>query len=178
MSGATSHKTLWEEREAMARLAETRGKPVARSTPPMQQALRRALAPILKEAGPATNSLSARWAEIVGERLAKVSEPIRVQSAKGGATLHIRAPSAAAPMILHAAEHIKSKVGLATGATIKKIAITQTAASAKPAPRSSNVRQITAEERSALVASLKPVQTPAVRSALEKLGEAVLTWKP
>lgn len=161
----------------MARLEQQRGKPEYRSAPPMQHALRRALAPLLKEAGPATNSLAARWIEIAGPRLGAMTEPLRVQTGKGGSTLHIRAPSAAAPMLQHAAAHIMEKVSLATGAKIKAIKIVQTAAPAKPVARSANVRQITAEERSALSASLQPVQTPAIRQALEKLGEAVLTWR-
>jgi hypothetical protein len=179
MSGAANQKLLWEERAAAARLAQMRGKPAYRTAPPMQHALRRALGPLLKEAGPAPDTLASRWAEIVGERLAKVSEPIRVQSAKGGATLHIRAPSAAAPMIQHAADHIMESVGRATGSTIKTIRITQTAAAPKaPAQKAGPTpRHLSADERSKLSANLAPVQTPAVKTALEKLGEAVLSWR-
>lgn len=161
---------------AAARLAEQRAKPVYRA-PPMQTALRKALAPLLKEAGPATSSLASRWPEIVGDKLARVTEPLRVQSSKTGAVLHIRAPSAAAPMLQHAAEHIMAKVSLATGAKIKSIKIVQTAAAAAKAPKAAAARLLTPEEKADLASGLAAVRTPPVRSALEKLGEAVLTWR-
>jgi hypothetical protein len=144
----------------------------------MQTALRKALAPLLKEAGPATSSLASRWPEIVGEKLAKVTEPLRVQSSKTGAILHIRAPSAAAPMLQHAAEHIMAKVSLATGAKVKSIKIVQTAAAAAPVSRKAAARLLTAEERTQLQTGLSAVQTSPIRSALERLGEAVITWGP
>lgn len=162
----------------MARLESTRAKPAFRTAPPMQQALRRALAPILKEAGPAAVTLASRWPEIVGERLAKVSEPLRVQPGKGGATLLIRAPSTAAPMIQHVSGHIMERVGLATGSKIKAIRITQTAAAATAVKATKPVqRELTAEERTRIAGGIAQIQTPAVKQALERLGKAVLTWK-
>lgn len=182
MSGPDSaRKALrdnWDERAALARLAEVRATPPARPMPAMDKALRRALAPILKEAGPAPSTLAARWEEIVGPRLAAVTEPLRVAPGKNGATLHLRAPSAAAPMIQHAAEHIMEKVALATGAKIKALKVVQTSAPASRAARPVKPpRLLTPEERLELDRSLAPIQTPAIRDALERLGEAVLVWR-
>ena len=162
-----------EERAALTRLVETRAKPVWRANRSLGQALARALAPILKQAGPAPETLASRWAEIVGERLAKVTTPLRVSKGKSGGVLHLRATSAAAPMIQHAAEHIMERVNLASGSKVKSIRIVHTAAPTQvAAPRA---RPLTPEEREALVRRLAPVQTPAIRSALAELGEAIIS---
>ena len=90
-------KALMEEEAAAARLAMRRAKPLPPPPRSMGAAVTRALAPILKQAGPAPASLAQRWAEIVGPRLAAVTEPIKVTRSKTGSTLVVRAPSAAAP---------------------------------------------------------------------------------
>lgn len=162
-----------KEREAEARLAETRAVPVYRPARPMGVALQKALRPILKEAGPAPETLQSRWTEIVGLRLATVTEPIRVARAKGGSVLHLRVPSAAAPIVQHAKDHILERVNLASGSKIASLKIVQTA----PPKQLALVipRPLTPEQREALVKRLAPVRTPAVRNALAKLGEAILT---
>jgi hypothetical protein len=162
-----------KEREAEARLAETRAVPVYRPARPMGVALQKALRPILKEAGPAPETLQSRWTEIVGLRLAAVTEPIRVARAKGGSVLHLRVPSAAAPIVQHAKDHILERVNLASGSKIASLKIVQTA----PPKQLALVipRPLTPEQREALVKRLAPVRTPAVRNALAKLGEAILT---
>jgi hypothetical protein len=161
-----------EERAAAARLAETKAVPVYRAGRPLGFAIGRALAPILKQAGPAKDTLASRWAEIVGARLAAVSSPVRVSKGKSGGVLHLRAPSAAAPMIQHAAEHILERVNLASGSKVRSIRIVHTAAPVEVKARST--RPLAPAEREALVRRLAPVRTAAVRDALVELGEAVL----
>lgn len=160
-----------EELAARQLLKETPARPMG-VTPPFSRALQKAMAPLLKAAGPSPGTLAAQWPEIVGQRLAAVSHPIRVQLAKGGATLHIRAPSAAAPMIQHAEGAILQKVRLATGYDIVKIRIDQTTVS-KPRPKSP-ASKLTEEQRAELRQSLSGVKTGSLNKALEQLGEAVL----
>jgi hypothetical protein len=169
--------TDWEayekEKEAEARLASVRTVPVYRPAKPMGVALNRALRPILKDAGPAPETLKSRWTEIVGLKLAAITEPLRVSKSKGGSILHLRAPSAAAPIIQHAKEHILERVNLASGSKIKALKIVQTAAPKQLAlviPR-----PLTPEQRAEMVRNLAPVKDTAVRKALGSLGEAVLT---
>lgn len=162
-----------KEREAERRLAEAHAVPVYRPAKPMGVALQKALRPLLKEAGPAPETLKSRWTEIVGLQLAKITEPVRVSRGKGGNVLHLRAPSAAAPIISHSKEHILERVNLASGSKIKTLKIIQTAP-----PKQLNLvvaRPLTPQQREALVKSLTPVRTPGLRSALAELGEAVLT---
>jgi hypothetical protein len=167
----------WDEREreraAEERLATTHAVPVYRPAKPMGFALQKALRPILKDAGPAPETLKSRWPEIVGLRLAAVTEPVRVSRAKGGSVLHLRAPSAAAPIIQHSKEHILERVNLASGSKITSLKIIQTA----PPKQLSLVipRPLTPEQRAAMVQQLAPVKDKALRSALSGLGEAVLT---
>ena len=169
-------KTRLEEQAALARLYEVRARPAARPAPPISRAVLKASAHILKEAGPAPMTLAGRWPEIVGEKLAAISEPLRVTPGKGGGTLVIRAPSAAAPMIQHAAEHILQRVNLASGSRIKALKIDQTLAPAKRSKRQTPHQEaLSIEERHRLTATLTEVRTPDLRRALAELGEAVLT---
>jgi len=165
----------WQEKreELAARqvVLETKARPMG-VTPPFARALQKAMQPIIKVAGPSPGTLAAQWPEIVGQRLAAITHPIRVQPAKGGATLHIRAPSAAAPLIQHAQAGILQKVRLATGYDIVKIKIDQTAG-APPKPKAPPPK-LTDEQRAELTESLANVQTKPLSSALARLGEAVL----
>lgn len=169
--------TDWEarekEREAEQRLAAVHAVPVYRPAKPMGVALNRALRPILKDAGPAPETLKSRWSEIVGLKLAAVTEPVRVSRGKGGGVLHLRAPSAAAPIIQHAKDHILERVNLASGSKIKSLKIVQTA----PPKQLALVipKPLTPEQRADLVKRLTPVKDNPLRKALTRLGEAVLT---
>jgi hypothetical protein len=163
-----------EEEAALARLAQSRAIPVRRAAPPVNHALMRALGPILKQAGPAPGTLAARWPEIVGERLATVTEPVKVTPGRGGATLTIRAPSAAAPMIQHARDHIIERVNLTGAAKIKDIRIVQTTVR-NVAKLPVRPRPLTREEHARLTHDLGVIETPAIRNALANLGEAILT---
>lgn len=162
-----------KEREAEQRLAAAHAVPVYRPAKPMGVALQKALRPILKEAGPAPETLKARWPEIVGLKLAAVTSPLRVSRGKGGNVLHLAVQSAAAPIIQHSKEHILERVNLASGSKIRTLKIVQTA----PPKQLTLVvpRPLTPQQREALARALAPVKTPALRSALAELGEAILT---
>jgi hypothetical protein len=166
-----------EEEAALARLAQSRAIPAYRPAPPVNHALRRALGPILKLAGPAPGTLAARWPEIVGERLAKITEPVKVTPGRDGAILTIRAPSAAAPMIQHARDHIIERVNLTGAAKIKDLKIVQTSVR-NEAKLATRPRPLTREEHARLTDELGAIKTPAIRNALASLGEAILTSRP
>ena len=175
MSDAPKWRKLQEDRDARALIAGVKARPLG-LTPPFSRALGKALQPILKVAGPSPGTLAAQWPEIVGPRLAALTHPIRVQPAKGGATLHVRAASSVAPLLQHAQAGILERVRLATGYAIVRLAIDQTAASA-PKPRRARAR-LSDEARAELKQTLAGVRTPALGQALEELGEAVLAEPP
>jgi hypothetical protein len=164
-----------EEAAALARLAEVRAVPVFRGPRTLGHTVFKSLKPMLKESAPASSSLASRWPEIVGERLARLTTLVRISRGKTGGVLHLRAQSAAAPVIQHAREHILERVNMAAGTKvpIREIRIVQTSAPADvsgPRPRS-----LSPAERETQVRSLALVQSQAVRSALEELGKAVMT---
>jgi hypothetical protein len=164
-----------EEEAAAARLAMQRGRPAFQGPRAMGAAVAKALAPILKAAGPAPATLAQRWPEIVGPRLAAISAPLKVTKSKAGATLVVRAPSAAAPVILHAQQEILQKVALATGANVTSLRIVQTegpAAENRPQPR-----PLSTAERAEIRKGAETAETPALRDALAALGEAVAAWR-
>lgn len=170
---AIDWKAREAEREAEARLREVHAKPVYRTAKPMGAAMNRALRPILKMAGPAPETLQSRWQEIVGLRIAAVTEPVRVARSRDGGVLHLRVTSAAAPIIQHAKDHILERVNLASGSKITSLKLIQTA----PPKQLALVipRPLTPEQRRELVQNLAPVQSRAIRDALAGLGEAILT---
>lgn len=161
------------EEAARARLAEVRAVPAFRGPRPFGAAIHRALAPILKEAGPAPETLASRWRDIVGQRIAEVTTPIRVARGKSGNVLHLRVTSAAAPMIQHAAEHIMERVNLASGSKIKTLRIVHTAP--PPVLAAKGPRALSPDQRAELFRALTSVRSPGLKSALAELGEAVLT---
>lgn len=166
-------RKLEQEAAALARLAEVRAIPARRNARPFGHALAKALAPILKQAGPSPDTLASRWPEIVGQRLAAMTSPIRVSKGKAGGVLHLRATSAAATMIQHAQDHIMERVNLASGSKIKSIRIVQTTAPLKLAVR--RPRALAPQEREALVRALAPVRSQSLRAALADLGESILS---
>ena len=167
-----------EEEAAAARLAMRRAKPLPPPPRSMGAAVTRALAPILKQAGPAPASLSQRWPEIVGPRLAAVTEPLKVTRSKTGSTLVVRAPSAAAPVIQHAQKDILERVSLATGANVTSLKIVHTEAPAMAKDAAAQPRALTGAERIAIrKAAEDGAQSPALRDALAALGEAVASWR-
>jgi len=171
-------KALMEEEAAAARLAMRRAKPIPPPPRSMGAAVTRALAPILKQAGPAPATLAERWAEIVGPRLAKVTEPIKVTRSKSGSTIVVRAPSAAAPVILHAQKDILERVSLATGANVTALRIVHTEAAATAKDVRDQPRALSGAERLAIrKAAEEKAQSPALRDALAALGEAVAAWR-
>jgi hypothetical protein len=177
--------SIWQaaldEREAAQRLALRRARPAAQPAPRVGHVLQRALGERLAGAAPAADSLAARWPEIVGPRLAAVTQPVEVKRGKGGAVLVVRAPSAAAPMIQHAAASILDRATLAAGAKVTSLRIVQTAGPAADAAGSAagrpGPRPLGAAELERLAEDLAPVASPAVRQALAELGEAVLAWR-
>ena len=89
--------------------------------------------------GPAV--LQARWREIVGEVLAKRTEPVKVTRPRTGGpgALELRVEGPAATLIQHQAPEIVARVNLFLGAgSIDKLRIVQGPVR-KPAPKTSKI---------------------------------------
>ena len=167
-----------EERRAERELRDRRAKPVFDRARPLSKAIYKSVYPALKgkDSGATLSSLESRWAEIVGQRLAKLSRPVKIQKTTTGYVLVIEAPSAAAPMIVHQNGLIIERVNLAGGAKIKGLRVQQTTTTQKDkAPQSKPRKPLTPEEEAQLEAELHGVESQKVKQALRKLGQAILT---
>ena len=124
------------------------------------------------------------WAEIAGAEIAQICKPVSVSYSKGGfgAALTVLTTGAQAPMLQMQLETLREKVNACYGyPAIKRIHITQTAPTgfaegqvafahpAKPKPQPDEQAQTQARQAAAAVGD------NSLRSALEKLGENVLT---
>ncbi len=134
--------------------------------------------------GFAETRLLTHWAEIVGQTVAAIAQPVKVSYAREGfgATLTVLTDGARAPELQMMLPELKEKVNACYGySAISRIRITQTAEvgfaeqavafTHKPvAPKTLSVSQ-TAE----LSDSLAPVADDRLRAALENLAKNVLT---
>lgn len=120
------------------------------------------------------SAIVSRWAEIVGERYAKVSTPESIRFPHGkreGGTLCMMVTGAHAPMMQHVLPVITEKVNRFFGyAAIAKVEIRQGAMPVRPARPAQPVRQPVPVE---LGESLKTVADPELRAVLESLAQSV-----
>jgi hypothetical protein len=176
-------RSLPSQAEALQILAQRRTRPPMRSPPPAG----RTLAPYLKKLeerfGPGSGPLQARWREIVGDTLARRTEPTKlVKSRTGGAVLEIKVDGPAAALVQHQAPEILSRVNLFLGAgAVAKLRIVQgpvkaLAGAASPAASAKARRRNTpldAAVEAELETALAAAPDNALKSALLRLGREV-----
>jgi hypothetical protein len=142
------------------------------------------LASRIREAGEsrgfAVSRLLTHWAEIAGEDLARVTEPVEVSYGKGfGATLTLLVPGAHAPMIEMQKERLRERVNACYGYNaISRIRITQTARSGFAEPQTAFAHRHPAPSPEVAEAAQRTVDGVAddtLRAALEALGRNVLS---
>lgn len=135
--------------------------------------------------GFAQSRVLTHWEEIVGPQIAAIVRPVNVSYGRQGfgATLTILTTGANAPMVEMQKEQIRTKVNAVYGYNaISRVRITQTAPTgfadgqavfertqtpSKPVP--------TPEIKAAAAQSADGVQSDALRTALERLAQNVLT---
>lgn len=164
------------EAAALEALSRQRGKAVSKGGPPQAGALaaaimRAKIAP--KQTGKSVAELKRQWRDIVGEKLAQMTEPEKISRGANGNTLTIRVAGPAAPFVQHQSALILERCNLA-GAGVKGLSIKQGAISRKS---SANVRPLSAplsaEDERLLALSLEAIGSPALKAALTRLGRAV-----
>lgn len=169
--------------EAAAILAAKRTRPVPRPPPPAGRGLAKTLKALDEKFGRGPEALKSRWKEIVGEALAKRSEPSKlVKSKAGGATLELRVEGPAAALIQHQAEQILQRLNLYLGAgTVSRLRIIQGPLRPGLPPRSGAAASrrrkgapLDAAREADLAGSVEPVRKDDLRAALTRLGREVL----
>ena len=158
-------------------LARRRTRPARRAPPPAGKSL----APLIREleqkygAGPA--GLAARWKEIVGEQLARRSEPVKlIKPRTGGSTLELKVDGPAAALIQHQAHDIMARVNLILGKdAVTRLRIVQGVIRPKETAKPTRRKPpLDAAQEAELKRSLEDQPDGALKTALLKLGREVL----
>ena len=91
-------------------ISSRRGRPAARPQPSIVRAVERVMKPLARQFGVGVEQLREHWSEIVGERLAKWSEPETIQRSGGINTLVIRARGSAGAILQAESRRILERV--------------------------------------------------------------------
>ncbi len=176
--------------EAARILAAKRTRPPMRAAPPAGKALTSLVKALDERFGQGADGLKARWREIVGERLAARTEPVKLVKGRGGtgASLELKVDGALATLVQHAAPESLERVNLFMGpGAVDKLRIVQrplrpqpkreSAAAAVKARRRA-VAPLDAAEEARLQAELAAAPDGPLKAALLRLGREVMRRSP
>lgn len=174
-------RPLPTDAEARAILAAKKTRPIFRPAPKAA----RSLAPLIKALderfGQGTGALESRWAEIVGEQLARVSEPVKLTRGRNGAgaSLELRVVGPAAAFVQHQSGEILSRVNLFLGeGAVERLRISQgpvkPRAARVQASRRPPERPLDAARDEELAQSVEAAPADGLKKALMRLGRAAL----
>ncbi len=166
-------------------LATKRTRPVRRAPPLAGRSLGKLIKVLDERFGKGPDALQARWPEIVGEALARTTEPVKLSRPRGGAggVLELKVGGPAAALIQHQAPDILARVNLFLGAgAVAKLRIVQgvvkpRATSTSPAQKANARRRaqpLDAAVEAELEAGLAPVGDAKLKAALLRLGREVM----
>jgi hypothetical protein len=176
-----ARRPLPTPQETLEILARRRTRPAFRAPPPAG----RSLAPLIRSleakygAGPA--GLAARWKEIVGEPLARRTEPVKlIKLRTGGAMLELKVDGPAASLVQHQAPEIMARVNLVLGKdSVTRLRIVQGVLRPKDAaPPPRRKPPLDAAKEAELAKSLADQPDDRLKAALMKLGREVLRHGP
>jgi hypothetical protein len=150
-------------------LTARRGKPQWAGPPSLAKLATRILPQSERTGGVGVVQLQARWSEIVGEKIASVSQPDLIK----GETLVVKVAAAAAPLMAMRSDEIIGLVRLAGAAKIKKLTFIR-APITKPSATKPNKskRPLNAQEQRELDQKLQHVTQIDLRAALKRLADA------
>jgi len=167
--------------EATEILAHKRTRPQRRPPPAAGRQLTRFVKDLDQRFGQGPAVLQARWREIVGEVLARRTEPVKVTKPRTGGpgALELRVEGPAATLIQHQAPEIVARVNLFLGAgSIDKLRIVQgPVRKAEPLSSGAPKRRkppLDAAAEAALEQAMADETEGPLKSALRNLGREVL----
>ncbi len=168
-----------EDKQTVNKWLETqRGKPQYRPAPTAGAAVARIMRPFSKKfggGGASAAALSKNWPQIVGERWAKISTPLKYTGGRDRRTLVITAPGAAAALIMAASgpiiERLNAHLGEGYIARLRVVQTKMTARNIASVPK----RGLSPREEVQLQEGLSNLEDGGLKQALEKLGRRVLT---
>lgn len=177
-------RPLPTEAEAARILATKRTRPVRRPPAAAGRRLDKLVASLDERFGKGPALLQARWREIVGEPLARRTEPVKLVKTRNGegSALEIRVDGPAATLIQHQAGEIISRVNMVMGAgAVAKLRIVQgPVRKAETAAIGARRRKppLDAAAEAQLQAELAAAPDGPLKSALVRLGREVLRRDP
>lgn len=152
----------------------------------------RLMRPLARQRGTATARLAAEWPTIVGPEIARHSLPERLGGGHGrpansqrratapatGGTLRLRVEGPLALELQHLAPQIIERINGYFGyAAVGRLQIVQGPLPRRPLPAGTTRAPLDTQGRQSLRERVAPVADDALRSALERLGQAVLSRK-
>lgn len=168
--------------EAAEILARRKTRPQRRPPPAAGRALNKTLRELDDRFGKGAGALTARWREIVGETLARRTEPTKLSKPRGsaGGVLEIKVAGPVATLIQHQAQDILARVNLILGeGAVTKLRIVQgplsvglNADRAKPSRR--HLPPLDAGQEAILAEGLSDAPEGALKTALLNLGRGVM----
>ena len=174
-----TRRDLPDANETALILAARRTRPARRPPPSAGRVLTRLLKPLEDRFGDGPQALQARWREIVGDVLARHTEPVKLSRGRGGGpgSLEIRVNGPAAALIQHQAPEILERVNLFLGAgAVDRLRIIQgpVRALAPPPPRPRRPPPLDAAQEADLARGLEGAPDGGLKSSLLELGRAIL----
>lgn len=150
-------------------LTARRGKPQWSGPPSLAKLANRIIPQNERSGGVGVAQLQARWSEIVGDKIATISQPDLIK----GETLVIKVAAAAAPLLVMRSDEIIGLVRLAGAAKIKKLTFIRAPIVKAGAAKSSKTkRPLNAQEQRELDQKLQYVSEPGLKAALKRLADA------
>jgi hypothetical protein len=174
-----SRRTLPDANETALILAARRTRPARRPPPTAGRALTKLLKPFEDRFGEGPQALQARWREIVGDVLARHTEPVKLSRKKGNTpgSLEIRVNGPAAALIQHQSPEIIERVNLFLGTgAVDRLRIIQgpVRALAPPPARPRRPQPLDAAQEAELARALDGAPDGGLKASLLALGRAVL----
>lgn len=174
-------RPLPDLKETAEILAHKRTRPPARTAAPAGRRLNRFIKELDERFGAGPAMLQARWREIVGEQLARRTEPVKVSRPRTGGpgSLEIRVDGPAATLIQHQAPEIIARVNMVLGAdAVARLRIVQgPVRKVETAPIGGGRRRkppLDAAAEAQLEAGLAQAPDTPLKQALRRLGREVL----
>ncbi|NEX93486.1 DciA family protein [Caulobacter sp. 17J65-9] len=172
--------------ETMRILAQKRTRPARKPPRTAGRSLAKFIKTMDEKFGQGPGVLQARWREIVGERLSRQTEPVKLTKGRAGApgALEIRVAGPAAALIQHQTGEILERVNLYLGAgAVGRLRIVQGPVKAQALPPSAGGRKrrsvpLDAAAEAELSASLDNAPEGPMKDALLRLGRGVLRNDP
>ena len=178
-------RSLPSPEETSRILAAKRTRPPRRPPPLAGRPLGKLIKALDERFGKGETGLQARWPEIVGEALARTTEPVKLTRPRVGAgsVLELKVGGAAAALIQHQAPDILARVNLFLGeGSVAKLRIVQgvvkpRASSTSPARKAGARRRaqpLDAAVEAELEQGLAPIGDEKLKAALLRLGREVM----